>query len=50
MFRVFNISQNLKKWGFSKASPPDITTCWVWYFLKVCNNPLISDSSICLRL
>jgi len=49
IFSFFSISQNLKKFGFNKASPPDITTCFVPNFLSESSSFEISASVNCLR-
>src|SRR5678810_595593 len=43
------ISQNLKKFGFSNASPPDITTSRVPNFFNDESKPVISFSVSCFR-
>src|SRR5665213_23698 len=45
----FKISHKPKKFGFSSASPPDITTCLVPSSFKEASKPLMSCSVSCLR-
>src|SRR4029078_12948450 len=49
IFCLRRISQNLKKFGFNKASPPDITTSRVPNFFNEESSPITSFSVSCLR-
>ena len=50
MDSLFKISQNLKKFGFNNASPPDIKTSLVSNFFKVKSRFDTSSSVSCFKL